>query len=53
MRTRLEGAFDVLAECVERGLVPGAVAAVGTLTGTLHRAAIGWAELSPNRRPMT
>jgi CubicO group peptidase (beta-lactamase class C family) len=53
MRTRLEGAFDVLAACVERGLVPGAVAAVGTPTGTLHRAAFGWAELSPNRRPMT
>jgi CubicO group peptidase (beta-lactamase class C family) len=48
----LLAAFDVLARCVDQGLVPGAVAAAGTPAGTLHRAAFGPAELAPDRRPM-
>jgi serine-type D-Ala-D-Ala carboxypeptidase len=48
----LLAAFDVLARCVDQGLVPGAVAAAGTAAGTLHRAAFGHAELAPDRRPM-
>jgi CubicO group peptidase (beta-lactamase class C family) len=46
----LEGAFAVLEDCVARGLVPGAVAAVGTAGETLHRRAFGWAALTPERR---
>jgi CubicO group peptidase (beta-lactamase class C family) len=48
----LLAAFEVLARCVDQGLVPGAVAAAGTAAGTLHRAAFGLAELAPDRRPM-
>jgi CubicO group peptidase (beta-lactamase class C family) len=40
----------VLEDCVSRGLVPGAVAAVGTAGATLHRRAFGWAALTPERR---
>jgi CubicO group peptidase (beta-lactamase class C family) len=45
-------AFAVLERCVAEGLVPGAVAAVGTAEGTLHRQAFGWASLTPLRRPL-
>lgn len=46
----LADAFDVLSRCVAQGLVPGAVAAVGTAETTLHRAGYGCAELTPRRR---
>ena len=42
--------FDLLRDCVERGLVPGAAAAVGTVDGTLRAEAYGWAQLVPRRR---
>jgi CubicO group peptidase (beta-lactamase class C family) len=45
-------AFTLLERCVAEGLVPGAVAAVGTAEGTLHRQAFGWASLTPQRRPL-
>jgi CubicO group peptidase (beta-lactamase class C family) len=48
----LPEAFAVLERCVGDGLVPGAVAAVGTAEGTLHRQAFGWASLTPQRRPL-
>ncbi len=48
----LDSAFEVLRRGVEEGLVPGAVAAVGTSTGTLRRAAVGHAQLVPKRRPI-
>ena len=48
----LRRAFAGLEDAVARGLVPGAVAAVGTATETLHRQAFGWAALTPERRPL-
>jgi CubicO group peptidase (beta-lactamase class C family) len=48
----LRRAFAGLEDAVARGLVPGAVAAVGTAAGTLHRQAFGWAALTPRRRPL-
>ena len=48
----LRRAFAGLEDAVARGLVPGAVAAVGTATATLHRQAFGWAALTPERRPL-
>jgi CubicO group peptidase (beta-lactamase class C family) len=48
----LDGAFDLLGSLVDAGYVPGAVAAVGTAAGTLRRAHFGFAELTPERRPM-
>ncbi len=45
-------AFGVLERGVDEGLVPGAVAAVGTAAGTLRRAAFGHAQLTPKRRVM-
>jgi CubicO group peptidase (beta-lactamase class C family) len=48
----LRRAFGVLEDAVGRGLVPGAVAAVGTVAGTLHRRAFGWAALIPERHPL-
>lgn len=49
----LDGAFELLGDLVAQGYVPGAVAAVGTAAGTLRRAHFGFAELTPERRPMT
>ena len=46
----LDAAFDVLQRGVADGLVPGAVAAVGTASDTLRRAAFGHAQLVPERR---
>ncbi|MGH2353583.1 MAG: serine hydrolase domain-containing protein [Chloroflexota bacterium] len=48
----LAAAFAVLARCVDAGLVPGAVAAVGTADETLYRSYYGAAELTPQRRAM-
>src|SRR3954447_21733557 len=48
----LDSAFEVLEQCVAEGLVPGAAAAAGTAGETLRRAQYGFAELTPERRPM-
>ncbi len=45
-------AFDVLADGVAGGLVPGAVAAVGTAEETLRRATYGWAQVTPRTLPL-
>ncbi len=48
----LDPAFALLEAAVERGEVPGAVAAVGRAQGTLRRGHFGSAELAPHPRPM-
>jgi CubicO group peptidase (beta-lactamase class C family) len=48
----LDGAFALLERLVGEGYVPGAVAAVGTAAGTLRRGHFGFAELTPERRPI-
>ena len=48
----LDPAFALLEAAVERGEVPGAVAAVGRAQGTLRRGHFGSAELAPQPRPM-
>lgn len=49
---RLEAAFALLAEEIDAGLLPGAVAVIARRGSVAAYRALGWAQLQPVRRPM-
>lgn len=49
---RLDAAFALLAEEIQAGYLPGAVAVIARRGKVAAHRALGWAQLEPDRRPM-